>query len=383
MSALPLEGLTIFELGGSASAPYAGLVLSELGADVIKVERPGAGDDARSWGPPFAEGAAVLFHAFNRNKRSITVDYEDPAQRAALVKLIVEKGDAVVQNLRPGLVRRFGLDAETLQRLKPELVYCNIHAYGQDGPMKDHPGYDPIIQAFCGIMSITGENERPPVRVGMSILDITTGIWAAMGVLAAITGKLRGRPARQVDASLLETGLGFMQVQVATVTAGAAVPGRYGSGHPMIVPNKAFQARDGWFLMTAGNDRLFNRFAEIVGRPEWVSDPKYATNSARVKNQAELYALIEPLLLSHDVAWWVDRLVSAGIPTAPIYSVDKVIAHPQTQATGIVQQAPGGAMSLVGLPVMLDGRRRGLDHVAPGLGNAGTGGRLEAAAAAA
>lgn len=367
---LPLAGLRVFEIGGSASAPYAGFVLSELGAEVIKVERPGHGDDARGWGPPFHDEAAVLFHAFNRNKKSITVDLQKPVEAGKLADLIVETGDVVVQNLRPGLIKRFGLDAETLHARKPELIHANIHAYGAQGPMKDHPGYDPIIQAFSGIMSITGESGRPPVRVGMSILDIGTGMWAAMGILAALAGTQRGKPASTVDASLLETGLGFMMVQLATVSAGTTVPGRYGSGHPMIVPNRAFLASDGWLLMTAGNDRLFGRFCDVVGRPEWREDDRFKTNAGRVTNQNEMYRMIEEIFLTKPVSHWIDGLTKVGIPCSPIHKTDQVLDHAQTRATGMVQQFPGGKLSLAGLPVKLDGERRGLESIAPRLNKA-------------
>jgi crotonobetainyl-CoA:carnitine CoA-transferase CaiB-like acyl-CoA transferase len=364
----PLTGYTVVELGGSASAPYAGFVLSELGATVIKVEKPDGGDDSRTWGPPFAEGTALLFHGFNRNKRSVVVDFSDATQVAALRRLILDQADVVVQNLRPGLVERFGLDAAGFARDKPDLVYANLSAYGATGPMKGGPGYDPILQAFSGIMSVTGEQGRPPMRVGMSILDITTGIWAALGVIAALLGKQRGAAGKTVDVSLFETGLGFMLVPVAAVLAGAAAPGRYGSGHPQIVPNRAFEASDGWLLMTAGNDNLFRRFAELVGKPEWITDPDYATNPARVAHQDTMYGLIEAMMKTRTVAEWIDGLAGAGIPCSPIHDTAQVVAHPQTAATGMVQQVEGSDLRVLGLPMRLDGERRALESPGPKLG---------------
>lgn len=369
---LPLSGITVVELGHSVAAPFAGQVLGDLGARVVKVENPDGGDDARDWGPPFWHGSSATFQSLNRNKLSVTVDLKDAAEAARLRALIVAEADVVIQNLRPGLVARFGLDAR-LREQAPRLVYCNLGAFGADGPLRDKPGYDPLMQAFAGIMSVTGEPERPPVRVGPSIVDIGSGLWAVIGIVSALERRHRTGEGCTVDTSLLETALSWMTVPVAMALASGRDPGRSGSEAAMIVPYKAYRAADRYLVIAAGNDGLFRRLCEVLGRPEWARDPRFETNALRVQHREALNGMIDGIVAARPAAAWIDALDAAGIPSAPLQSVSEALAHPQTRALGMVRPTPDGAMSLMGLPLRFDGERPPIRRAPPALGadNAG------------
>ncbi|MGH7060549.1 MAG: CaiB/BaiF CoA transferase family protein, partial [Stellaceae bacterium] len=244
-STRPLSGITVIEIGHSIAAPYAGMILGELGAEVIKVENPKGGDAARGWGPPFAEGAATCFHAVNRSKKGITIDLADPGEAEKLRDLVIERADVVLNNLKFGALDRYGLSAAALTQAKPALVYCTIGAFGAVGPLRERPGYDPLMQAYGGLMSMLGEDGRPPVRVAVSIVDLATGMWAAIGILAALQERARTGRGGVVDTSLYETALGWMTIPIAAYLANGEMPARFGSGVEMIVPYQAFAAADG------------------------------------------------------------------------------------------------------------------------------------------
>jgi crotonobetainyl-CoA:carnitine CoA-transferase CaiB-like acyl-CoA transferase len=363
----PFDGLVVVELGHSVAAPFAGQILSELGAEVIKVEKP-EGDDARRWGPPFWEGAASVFQALNRNKRSVVRDLRSPEQLAALRSLIVERADVVLQNLRPGQVERLGLDGAALTRLKPELIYCNLGAFGRTGPLKDRPGYDPLMQAFGGIMSTTGEPGRPAVRVGASIVDMGTGMWAVIGILTALHERRTTGRGRVVDLSLFETAACWVSLLASQCQSSGEPPGKQGSGAAGIVPYKAYETSDGEIVVAAGSDNLFRSLVIVMGRPEWAQDPRFADNPARVAHQADLYRMLDELFRAHPTAYWVERLESAGIPCSPVQDVAQMLAHPQTQALGLVQPVPGSGMQFIGLPMSFDGQRSAPRSPPPRLG---------------
>jgi len=363
----PLAGMLVVELGHSVAAPYAGQVLGDLGAQVVKIEKPG-GDDARKWGPPFVDGASATFQALNRSKRSVVLNLRDDADRDALKDLIRTRADAVLQNLRPGQLDGLGLGAQDMLALKPSLVYCNLGAFGARGPLAGQPGYDPLMQAFGGIMSVVGEPGRPAVRVGPSIIDVGTGMWAALGIVAALLRRqLTGRGS-VVDVSLFETAAAWMTMHAAQFLASGQLPGKAGSGQVGIVPYRAYDTADGELVVAAGNDGLFRKFCAVLRHPEWADDVRFAGNPDRVRNAPALYALLEPEMLRHGNAHWIALLQEQGIPCAPVQDVGQMLEHPQTRALDILRQVPGSSIPLIGLPLSFDGERPHGPHGSPALG---------------
>jgi crotonobetainyl-CoA:carnitine CoA-transferase CaiB-like acyl-CoA transferase len=354
---LPLEHIVVVELGHSVAAPIAGLILAELGATVIKIENPQGGDDARNWGPPFLHGAAGMFQAINRNKYSAALDLKDDAERETLRRYIVGHADIVVQNMRPGLVERYGLDAASLRKDKPSLIYCNLTAFGAEGPLKDTPGYDPLLQAFGGLMSVTGHEGTEPVRTGPSIIDQGAGMWAAIGILAVLLRRNETGEGCEVNTSLFETALSWMCMHTAMYLASGNVPKRGGSENGGMAPYKAYQARDGWVVIAAANDNLFRRFAQAVGHPEWADDPDMNSNSNRVRNRDKVNALVAGVIATQTRQYWIDALAAASVPCAPLQSLDEVLDHPQTAAVKMLQQSADGKFRLMGVPLQFDGAR--------------------------
>ena len=362
----PLSGLTVIEIGHSVAAPYAGMILGELGAEVIKVENPKGGDACRGWGPPFSEGAATAFHAFNRAKRGITIDLTHTAQVEDLRRLIRDRADVLIHNLKFGTLDRYGLSPATLSAEKPSLVCCNIGAFGATGPLRDRPGYDPMMQAYGGLMSLLGENGRPPVRVTVSIIDMATAMWSVIGILAALQQRgLTGRGV-VVDTSLYETTLAWMTLPLSAYLANGDIPTRHGSGVEQIVPYQAFAAADGHIMVAAGNDNLFRRLCGAIGKPDLAADPRFRTNGDRVVNRRGLIPILEDILATEPIAVWSARLDAAGIPNGPIQTLDQVVSDPQTAALGMIQRL--GSLSLVGLPLSFDGARAPFVKSAPRLG---------------
>ncbi|TQM32567.1 CaiB/BaiF CoA transferase family protein [Nocardia bhagyanarayanae] len=353
---LPLSGIVVVELGDSASAPFTGKILAELGAEVWKVERP-TGDSSRGWGPSMWKGSGAAFHALNRGKRSIKIDIKDREQLALLHQLIAERADVFLHNLRPGSAAKYGLDAESLRVTKPELVHCEVGAFGHTGPMNSLPGYDPLMQAFSGIMSITGEHDGPPVRAGVSIIDFGTGMWAAIGILAALHRRRSKLDGAAVNASLLETAIAWMSIGVAGYNADGAPGERHGSGVAFIVPHRAYSAADGDLIISCGNDGLFARLSQALDRPQWASDDRFATNAARLANRAEIDRLIGDRLVEHSRDHWQKRLQDFGVPVAPVQTTAEMVAHEQTKALGIIGAPAEGEIGIVGLPLSFDGKR--------------------------
>lgn len=364
----PLAGLTVIEIGHSIAAPYAGMILGELGAEVIKVENPKGGDAARGWGPPFAEGAATCFHAVNRSKRGIAIDLAEPREVEKLRGLILERADVVLHNLKYGALDRYGLSGADLLAQKPGLVYCNLGAFGAAGPLRERPGYDPLMQAYGGLMSMLGEDGRPPVRISVSIIDLATGMWAVIGVLAALAERRQSGRGGIIDTSLYETALAWMTIPLAAYAVNRQLPARCGSGVEMIVPYQAFAASDGHIMVAAGNDNLFRRLCGALGRQSLAEDPRFLTNRDRVVNRAALVPILADIFAAEPTAAWTRRLDAAGIPNGPIHTVEQVVADAQTEALGILQHWPGSALSLVGLPLSFDGARPPLSKLAPALG---------------
>ena len=364
---LPLSGLRVIEIGHSVAAPYAALILAELGAEVVKVERPGAGDDARGWGPPFVDGMATVFHALNRLKRSVTLDLKS-AEGVDKLKRLARRSDAVIQNQKPGLAEKLGIGPDALVAQNPRLVYASIHAFGPEGPLKDRPGYDPLMQAFGGLMSVTGHPGQSAVRIGPSIIDMGTGMWVALGIVTALMRRHETGRGGVVDTALFETALGWMTYFLASWSASGAVPGNAGSGTLMIAPYQAFPTGDGELVIAAGNDALFARLAAALGHPEWAEDARFLTNALRVENKPALAALIAKETTQVPTAETAARLDAAGVPNAPVHTVDQVATHPQTEAAGILRGDPTGPLRVFGLPIRLDRRRPAREGPAPALG---------------
>lgn len=367
-AALPLHDLVVVEIGVSVAGPFGASVFAELGAEVFKIENPERGDDARAWGPPFVDGSSALFNALNRSKNSVAIDFKDETQLDALKAFIQDRADIVLQNMRPGIVDRFGLDGDSLRAAKPSLIYCNMGAYGSGGPLEDRAGYDPLMQAFAGIMSVTGEEGRDPVRVGPSLIDVGTGMWAVIGILSALHRRTETGEGCTVDSSLFETGLAWMGHHSANYLGSGVLPKRFGTENSGIAPYRAFKASDDWLVIAAGNDNLFTRLANALGHPEWPSDPDFATNPSRVTNRGRVNDMVSKAVAANTASHWIKTLEAAGVPCAPLQNLEQVLDHPQTKAMGMMQDPPEGTLRLMGLPLRFDGERPPYRHLAPALG---------------
>ena len=367
---LPLQGIVVIELGSSVAAPFAGQILGDLGAQVVKIEKT-KGDDARHWGPPFVDGSSATFQSMNRNKRSVVLDLRSQLDLSDLKQWIQEHADVVLQNMRPGQVESMGLDADSLRKQKPSLVYCNLGAFGQSGPLSQRPGYDPLMQAFGGIMSVVGSADGPSVRVGPSMVDMGTGMWAALGIVSLLMRRQQLGEGGVVDVSLFETSAGWMSMFAAQYQASGELPRKNGSGQVGIVPYRAFATQDGELMVAAGNNVLFAGLCKALEHPEWAQDRRFETNPLRVENMAALHALIEPIMVLRNSAHWTEELDRVGVPCAPLQNVAQMIAHPQTQAMGLMQAVPGSSIPLMGLPIRIDGVRPQPRSAPPSQGEAG------------
>jgi crotonobetainyl-CoA:carnitine CoA-transferase CaiB-like acyl-CoA transferase len=366
-AAAPLQDLTVVEIGHSVAAPFAGQVLADLGAQVIKIENPQAGDDARAWGPPFWHGASAAFQSLNRNKASVTIDLKDPHALGRL-RALAGGADVVIQNMRPGLVAQYGVDAESLRKDNRRLIYFNLGAFGDAGPLRDRPGYDPLMQAFAGIMNVTGEPDGAPVRVGFSVVDLGSGMWGVIGILAALHRRALTGEGCTIDGSLFETALSWMTIPIAGALASGEEPKRWGSDSPMLAPYKAYATLDGHVMIAAGNDNLFRKLCAALAKPQWAEDPRFRVNADRLAHRDLLNDSIEAIVRQATSDHWVEKLSAVGVPCAPTQPVLKVLVHPQTQALGILSPTPDGQMNLVRLPLRFDGERPVIRTGPPALG---------------
>ncbi|MBR0670248.1 CoA transferase [Roseomonas soli] len=366
---LPLEGVRVIEVGQALAGPLAGVIMADMGADVIKVEKPEGGDDARGWGPPFAaDGVTSLyFHGQNRNKRSITLDLKQAEDVEALHRLC-ETADILVQNLRPGVVEEIGIGPDAMLARHPRLVYCSIWAFGDRGPMRMRPGFDPLLQAYGGMMSVTGRPDDPPTFCGASINDKATGMFTVIGALGALRRReITGRGGL-VDTSLFETAVHWVEGQVNNHLATGDIPKRHGTGGAVIVPYQVFDCADRPLCLAAGNDRLWTRCAAVLGHPEWATDDRFAKGAARVRNKPVLIPLIAEVLKTRPRDEWIAALEKAGVPCSPVNDIREVVASEQFAAVEIVQDLPGGGPRVVGLPISFDRQRPRPARGAPGLG---------------
>jgi crotonobetainyl-CoA:carnitine CoA-transferase CaiB-like acyl-CoA transferase len=361
----PLAGMHVLDVTTSIAGPYCAQILAALGADVVKVERPDTGDDGRAWGPPFWNGEGAMFLSSNAGKRSLALSLRDQRGREALVRL-VDRADVFLQSLRPGLAERLGLGADELRARNDRLVYCSIGAYGRVGPLRHEAGYDALMQAAGGLISMTGEPGRPGVRIGSSLIDQGTGTWAALGVLAALLERTRTGVGSVVDVSLYETALGYIGYHLTGYLADGTVPRGQGTVFPMVAPYQVFPTRDGELMIGGGNDRLFGAICDVLGVPELVDDPRFRTNPDRVARREELYQLLVERLAEDDTEVWQRKLLAAGVPAAPVADVADVAASPQTEALAMLQPLPHPTipdLRLPAIPVSLDRER--LRHPCP------------------
>ena len=353
MSFAPLSGVTVVDVTSSLAGPSCTQLLASLGAEVVKVE-PLGGDHARAWGPPFIDGEGAMFLASNASKRSFAVDLSSPRGLEALLRL-ADRSDVLVQSLRPGAAAQHGFGPDVVRARNPRLVYCSIGAFGAKGPLRDQPGYDPLLQAAAGIMSVTGVDEMPPVRVGVSLIDFGTGVWAALGVLAALYERNTTGTGRTVDVSLYETALSLLSYQLVGYLGTGEIPGREGSALAQIAPYQVFATRDGELMVVAGNDKLFRELCRVLGIDEITTDPRFVTNPDRVRHRAELIALLEPPLREWATEELLTALIEAGIPASPVRNVGEAADHEQTRALGMLQTL--GHFTTVAEPLSLDGER--------------------------
>jgi len=361
-----LSHLRVLDLSRVLAGPWSGQILADLGADVIKVERPGNGDDTRSWGPPFLRDArgentseAAYYLSANRNKRSVTIDFTQP-EGQRLVRELAEKSDIVIENFKVGGLAAYGLDYQSLKALNPKLIYCSITGFGQTGPYAKRAGYDFMIQGLGGLMSLTGRPEGEegagPVKVGVALTDILTGLYSTVAILAALAHRDQTGIGQHVDMALLDVQVACLANQAMNYLTTGTPPRRLGNAHPNIVPYQDFPTADGDFILTVGNDGQFRKFAEVVGQPQWADDPRFATNKLRVANRAELIPLIRQATVFKTTAEWVSQLEKAGVPCGPINDLAQMFQDPQVVARGLAVTIPhplAGIVPQVASPIRL------------------------------
>ena len=342
-----LSHLKVLDLSRVLAGPWATQLLGDLGAEVIKVERPGAGDDTRAWGPPWFEGGpdgkrreAAYYLATNRNKRSVAIDITHPDGQA-LVRELAREADVLVENYKVGGLAKYGLDYASLRTVNPRLVYCSITGFGQDGPYAERPGYDFLLQAMGGLMSITGEPDGPPQKVGVALTDILTGLYATVGILAALAHRERTGEGQHIDLALLDVQVACLANQAMNYLVSGTAPQRMGNAHPNIVPYQAFPTADGDMVLTIGNDRQWAAFCQLAGKPEWASDERFATNAARVAHRHTLIPLLRQTTVMKTTDEWVAALEEAGVPGGPINDLARVFADPQIVHRGMRTEIDG------------------------------------------
>jgi crotonobetainyl-CoA:carnitine CoA-transferase CaiB-like acyl-CoA transferase len=369
----PLEGIKILDLSRVLAGPWCTQLLADLGAEVVKIERPGAGDDTRHWGPPWhGEGeqrVAAYFLSCNRGKKSAAIDFAQP-EGAALVRKLAQQADVVVENFKVGGLAKFGLDARSLRVVNPRLVYASITGFGQDGPYADRAGYDFIIQGMGGMMSITGlpdgEPGGGPMRVGVAVVDLFTGLHTTIAILSSLYAREKTGEGARIDMALFDTQLAMLANQASNALVSGQDPPRQGNTHPNIVPYQPFDAADQPIIIAVGNDRQFARLAEICGHSEWVADERFLSNGSRVANREAMVQLVSDTIRQRPAAEWLDQLENAGIPAGPINTISQALSDVQAQHRGMVRTIAG--VPVVGSPLRLDGERSDSELPPPALG---------------
>jgi len=349
----PLDGIRVLDLTRVLAGPYCTMFLGDLGAEVVKVEQPGVGDDTRGWGPPFAGGESAYFLCVNRNKRSVTIDLKS-ADGIALVRRLAENTDVLIENFRPGTMDRLGLGEEILRATNPKLIYASLSGFGADGPMRDFPGYDLIVQAWGGLMSITGMPDGDPTKVGVAIIDLVAGLMLGKSITAALFAREKLGVGQRIDTSLLEAEVACLINAGSNYLIGGKVPGRWGNAHPTIVPYQSFQTADSYLVIGVASEGIWRRFCQAIGKIELADDPRFAKNANRVENRAALIAILTEMFRSRDNETWLRLLNEAEVPCAPIQTIDQVFAAPQVRHRNMlvqVEHPTAGNVRMAGIPV--------------------------------
>ncbi|MBT6273407.1 MAG: CoA transferase [Chromatiales bacterium] len=370
MQAKPLKGIRVVEMGSSVAGPYGAWILAELGAEVIKVEDPRTGDASRHWGPLNANGNSAMFETMNNGKKSIAVDLADEKEASALRKLILDSADIVLQNLRPGFAERCGV-GQSLTQQKPELIYCDLGAYGKGGDLEMLPGYDPLMQGFTGLAQGTG-TEHSPSRVAAPVIDFLTGIWSVVGALSVLQARQSTGKGGAVDVSLMESGIALMSMFAGLYQSTGQRPQRRGLQGPLVAPNGGFETADGLIMIVCGTNSLYAKLCGAIGRPDLLDDPRYRTAQERFANRDALKADLEKVFTAKPRTYWIDIIGNASVPVAPVHHVDEMMEHPQALAVGIIDTWGGDtsadAFKSVRLPIRIDGERSRYENRAPRLG---------------
>jgi formyl-CoA transferase len=350
---LPLSGYRVLDLSRILAGPYCTMILGDQGAEVIKVERPDSGDDTRSWGPPFAGGESAYYLCCNRNKRSITVDLKK-SRGAEVVREMAKVSDVFVENFTPGLTKRFGLDYESLRELNPRLVYCSITAYGQDGPYRDRPGYDMVLSAVGGLMWITGERDGNTCKVGVAITDVLTGVYASGAITSALLWRERSGRGQHIDCSLLDVQVSALANIGSNYLVAGQEASRWGTAHESIIPYQVFPTKDRPIAIAVANDKLWVNFCTLLGKQEWIADPRFESNPQRVENRELLLPLIAEALAGKSCDEWMELLVDRAIPCGPVNNMEHLFSDPQVLHRGMIAEIPHptvGTLRLAGIPV--------------------------------
>lgn len=349
----PLEGVKILDLSRALAGPYCSMMLADMGAEVIKVEMPGKGDDSRAWGPPFLEGESAYFMSVNRNKKSITLNLKEDVAIEIIHKLI-KQSDVLLENFRPGTMEKLKLSYNEVKEINPKIIYCSISGFGQDGPYRLFPGMDQVLQGMGGLMSITGEPSGPPIKVGVAVADIAGGMFAAFGIMVALFNRQNTGKGQKIDNSLLDNQLAWLTYRAGSFFMSGEIPKPLGSGHPVIVPYQAFKTKDSYFNLAVGNDQLWGKFCKAIGLESITNNPKYATNADRVKNREELIEIIGNIICAKKTNDWLNILNEAGIPCGPIYNMDQVFSDPQVLHREMVKEIDHptvGKIKVTGIPI--------------------------------
>jgi crotonobetainyl-CoA:carnitine CoA-transferase CaiB-like acyl-CoA transferase len=349
----PLDGIRVLDLTRALAGPYCTMFLGDFGADVVKVEQPQVGDDSRGWGPPFVGTESAYFLSINRNKQSITIDLKR-SEGIELVRRLAGAADVLIENFRPGTMERFGLGEPQLRALNPRLIYASLSGFGADGPMKDSPGYDLVMQAYGGFMSITGTRDGEPTKVAVAIIDIVAGLMLGKAIMAALFSRERTGSGQKIDTSLLEAEVACLIPYGSDYLASGKVPGRWGNAHPNIVPYQTFNTRDGYMVVGAASEGNWHRLCQAIGRPELAGDPRFAKNAQRVAHREELIATLQGTFRARDTADWLELLSDAGLPCGPVNTIDKVFTDPQVLHRNMlleVEHPTAGKVRMAGMPV--------------------------------
>lgn len=363
----PLAGIKVIEIGQALAGPLAGAIMADMGADVIKIEKPDGGDDARGWGPPFIEESSVMFHVTNRNKRSVTLDMKDAAGIEKL-KSLVRDTDILIQNLRSGVVNDLGIGPDDMREINPRLIYCSIWAFGPKGPLSKAPGFDPLLQAFSGVMMQTGRHEDPPTFCAPAINDKATAQWCVIGALAALQQRHITGKGCVIDTSLLDSAASWADTSLASYHVTGELPNRTGAATPTIVPYQVFDTADRPLVIAAGYDRMFHKCAVVLGFPEWATDARFALGKDRFVHRDALIEAMQSVLRTRPRAEWITLFEAAGVPCSPVNTIAELEQTEQFKASDIMRILPGSELAVVGLPISFDGQRPHPHSGAPRLG---------------